>query len=79
MSTVVLRKAGGSLIISVPSAFVAQNKLRAGSQVECTIVNDALVIKPMARPSLAQLIAETPKDSLALDWDSMPAVGSEQW
>jgi antitoxin ChpS len=37
------------------------------------------VIKPMTRPSLAQLIAETPKDSLAPDWDSMPAVGAEQW
>lgn len=79
MSTVALRRAGGSLIISVPSAFVAQNKLHAGSQVECTIVNEALVIKPAARPSLAQLIAETPKDSFAPDWDNMPAVGSEQW
>ena len=79
MTTLALRKSGGSLIISVPSAFVAQNKLHAGSQVECDIVEGALVIKPMTRPSLAQLIAETPKDSLAPDWDSMPVVGAEQW
>ncbi|MNO61859.1 antitoxin ChpS [compost metagenome] len=80
MSRVALRKSGGSLIISVPAAFVAQNHLSAGSQVECTIVDNTLVIKPArSRPSLTELIAQTPKDALAPGWDDMPPVGNEKW
>ncbi|MCY1448315.1 hypothetical protein D9M71_649740 [compost metagenome] len=80
MTTVALRKSGGSLIISVPAAFIAQNHLDAGSQVDCTIVENTLVIKPVrTRPSLAQLIAETPKDALAPGWDTLTPVGNEQW
>lgn len=80
MGTVALRRSGGSLILAVPAAFAAQNHLVAGCQVAWKIEGDALVIKPARKkPTLAELIAATPKDARADGWDEMPAAGDEQW
>jgi len=80
MGTVALRRSGGSLILAVPAAFAAQNQLSAGCQMVWKIEGDALVIKPARKkPTLAELIAETPKEARAEGWDAMPAAGDEQW
>ena len=80
MGTVTLRRSGGSLILAVPAAFAAQNHLVAGCQLAWTIEGDALVVKPSRKkPTLAELIAATPKAARVEGWDDMAAVGNEQW
>jgi antitoxin component of MazEF toxin-antitoxin module len=80
MGTVALRRSGGSLILAVPAAFAAQNHLVAGCQLVWKIEGDALVVKPSRKkPTLAELIAATPKEARVEGWDEMAAVGNEQW
>jgi antitoxin ChpS len=80
MGTVALRRSGGSLILAVPAAFAAQNNLVAGCQVAWFIEGDALVVKPSRKkPTLAELIAATPKEARVDGWDELTPVGKELW
>lgn len=79
MTTAVLRKSGGSLILTVPRHFVAQNRLGAGSKVDLEIAGRELKVRPArARPRLAELLAKTPRGlHRAGGWDQMPPAGRE--
>ena len=48
-----LRKAGGSLVMTIPKAYIDQNGLREGSQVELHMSGRRLTIEPPARPRYA--------------------------
>lgn len=76
----VLRRAGGSLVMTVPKAFVEQNKLRDGSRVQLELAGAQMTIRASRRPRhvLAELLAELPAElPRAEGWDAMPAVGLE--
>lgn len=76
-----LRKAGGSLVMTIPKAYIDQNGLREGSQVELHMSGRRLAIEPPARPryALTDLLAEMPDGLPRADgWDDMPAVGRER-
>ena len=76
-----LRKAGGSLVMTVPKAFVEQNGLHEGSQVELHLMGTTMTIESRARLryKLADLIAEMPDGLPRVEgWDEMPAVGMER-
>ncbi|TWH77165.1 antitoxin MazE [Azomonas agilis] len=80
MTTATLRRSGGSLIIAIPAAFAAQNQLQAGCELECTIVDNALVVKPLKKKSkLSDLIADTPKEARVESWDELAPAGVESW
>lgn len=75
-----LRRSGGSLILTIPQAYVEQNHLEAGSKLALEIAGQELRLKPArTRRSLAELLAATP-DGLqrAEGWDEMPKAG-EEW
>ena len=75
-----LRRAGDSLVMTVPKAFVEQNQLSEGSTVVLHIDGSSMKVDAMARPSytLAELLAETPDVPHRVDgWENMPAVGLE--
>jgi antitoxin ChpS len=75
-----LRKAGGSLVMTVPKAFIDQNDLMEGSQVELRLSGKKMTVETRARPryKLADLMAEMPEGlPRAAGWDEMPAVGLE--
>ena len=75
-----LRKAGGSLVMTVPKAFVEQNALTEGSQVELHFQGKKMTIQAPNRPRyrLADLMAEMPQGlPRAEGWDEMPSVGLE--
>lgn len=59
MSTTHLRRVGGSVMMSVPRAFLDQLHLDAGSQVEIEIDDGHLIVAP-AKPaySLEELLAQ---------------------
>lgn len=75
-----LRKAGGSLVMTVPKAFIEQNGLTEGSQVELHLQGKKMSIEAPSRPryKLADLMAEMPEGlPRAEGWEEMPAVGLE--
>ena len=59
MSITHLRRVGGSIMMSVPRAFLDQLHLRAGSQVKIEIEHGRLIVEP-AKPryTLEELLAE---------------------
>jgi antitoxin ChpS len=79
MLTAALRRSGGSLIMTIPQAYVEQNMLKAGSLVSVEIAGEELRLKPaVERKSLAALLAAT-SDGLhrADGWDDMSQAGVE--
>lgn len=75
-----LRKAGGSLVMTVPKAFVEQNGLGEGSQVELHLSGRKMTVEAATRPrrKLADLMAEMPDGLPRVEgWDDMPSVGLE--
>lgn len=75
-----LRRAGGSLVMTIPKTFVEQNHLQEGSQVELVVAGAQLSIKAPSRRrlKLADLMAQMPQELPKVEgWDEMPAVGLE--
>lgn len=77
-----LRKVGGSVMLTIPPAFLDELQLVAGARVEVTIDHGRLIIKPHApRYTLEELIAETDPAALAADkediWMTGGPVGKE--
>lgn len=79
MFTSSLRRSGGSLIMTIPQAYVEQNTLRAGSLVAVEIAGEELRLKPARkRKTLSELLAATPEGLNRIDgWDEMPQTGME--
>jgi antitoxin ChpS len=75
-----LRRAGGSLVMTVPKAFIDQNGLSDGSQVELHLAGHRMSIEAPRRPryKLANLMAEMPEGLPRIEgWETMPSVGLE--
>lgn len=76
-----LRRAGGSLVMTVPKAFIEQNHLQEGSQVELSLEGSRMTIEAPTkrRYKLEDLLAEMPEGKLPKveGWDTTPAVGLE--
>jgi antitoxin ChpS len=76
-----LRKAGGSLVMTVPKAFIDQNGLGEGQQVKLRLAGKTMTVEAPSRPKykLADLMAEMPAElPRVAGWDDMPAVGLER-
>lgn len=75
-----LRKAGGSLVMTVPKAFIEQNGLKEGSQVELHLSGKKMTVEAPTRPryKLADLMGEMPEGLPKVHgWEDMPSVGLE--
>ncbi|MHA3903508.1 AbrB/MazE/SpoVT family DNA-binding domain-containing protein [Castellaniella sp. WN] len=75
-----LRKAGGSLVMTVPKTFTDQNGLSEGSQVELHLQGKKMTVEAPTRPryKLADLMAEMPQGLPRVEgWDEMPSAGLE--
>lgn len=75
-----LRKAGGSLVMTVPKAFIDQNGLTEGSQVELQLQGKKMTVEAPARRryKLVDLMNEMPEGLPKVQgWDEMPSVGLE--
>lgn len=76
-----LRKAGGSLVMTVPKAFIEQNGLCEGSQVELELNGATLTIAAHTRRKikLAALMKEMDGEALPMvkGWDDSPNIGLE--
>lgn len=84
-----LRRAGGSLVMTVPKAFIEQNGLFDGAKVELHLWGKTMTVEAPHKPTtdtesgkqryqLADLMAEMPDGLPRVDgWDTMPDVGLE--
>lgn len=75
-----LRKAGGSLVMTVPKVFIEQNGLSDGSQVEIHLLGRKMTVEAPIRPryKLSDLMAEMQEELPRVEgWDEIPAVGQE--
>lgn len=76
-----LRRAGGSLVMTVPKAFLEQNRLSEGSQVELHLLGKTMTIEAPTRPryKLTDLLAQMPEGLPRVEgWEEMPSVGLEK-
>jgi antitoxin ChpS len=84
MQTSVLRKVGGSVMLSVPPALLETLGLSAGSEVGLAVEDGRLVVRPsaaMKKYTLSELLADcdysdapTPDDR---EWEQAPPQGRE--
>jgi len=75
-----LRRAGGSLVMTVPKAFIEQNQLQEGSQVDLLLEGARMTVSASRkrRYKLEDLLAEMPGELPRVEgWDAMRRVGKE--
>ena len=83
MLTTNLRKVGGSIMLTVPPAFLDQLHLQAGATVGLSVSSGCIVIDPKPRPhyTLAELLAASdysqPSSAEEQQWINGPALGGE--
>jgi antitoxin MazE len=76
-----VQKWGNSLALLIPRSFAAQAGLRANQTVELSLVEGALVVRPLAPSPLTldELLRGMTDDSTPGEWDAGQAVGKEVW
>lgn len=75
-----LRRAGGSLVMTVPKTFIEQNQLQEGSQVDLFVSGAQMTVSAPRRPRyrLEDLMLEMPAEFPRVEgWDEMQLVGKE--
>jgi antitoxin MazE len=76
-----VQKWGNSLALRIPKSFAAEAGLRANGDVELSLVEGALVVRPATPKPLAldELLRGVTDDNLPTEWDTGPGVGKEVW
>ena len=81
-----LKKAGGSLIMTVPAAARDALYLVEGQQMDIVLRNDTMVVEPVRtkpRYTLTELLAQCDPEAPVSDeiqaWIDAPPVGREIW
>ncbi|MBO4575557.1 MAG: AbrB/MazE/SpoVT family DNA-binding domain-containing protein [Neisseriaceae bacterium] len=70
----VLRQVGGSVMLSLPQAFLKQLNLSAKSNVDLSLKNGKLIVEPVSRPkyTIDELLAQS-------DYSGSPNEEERQW
>lgn len=83
MTQIAIRQSGGASIVSLPKAILKTLSLKVGSTLELSIEDNRIVLTPAGNaPTLAELLAGSPKENLALtdedrQWMADKSVGRE--
>ncbi|NDJ77064.1 MAG: AbrB/MazE/SpoVT family DNA-binding domain-containing protein [Chloroflexi bacterium] len=72
-----VQKWGNSLVVRIPKAYADQMGLTSDSPVKVSVENDRLIITPVRRAHLAELLAEVPPDNIHAETDWGASVGNE--
>ena len=75
-----LRRAGGSLVMTVPKAFIEQNQLQEGSKVDLLLEGARMTVSASRkrRYKLKDLLSEMPGELPRVEgWDAMRRAGKE--
>ena len=79
MTDAKVQKWGNSLALRIPKAYADQMGLASNSPVKIMVENDRLVILPVRRVSLDDLLADVTPDNLHGETDWGDSVGNEVW
>jgi len=76
-----VQKWDNSLALRIPKAFAAELGLHADADVELTLVDGTLIVRPITPPALTleQLLRGITDENLPGEWHTGPAVGKEVW
>jgi antitoxin MazE len=76
-----IQRWGNSLAVRIPKPFAAEAGLDQQSEVDVSVVDGSLVIKPCPEPSysLEDLLAQVTDENLHAEIDMGPPVGREIW
>ena len=84
MTTVTLRKLGGSVVMTVPKKILHLLEAQSGSQLDIRVANGKLIVEPRRKPkySLAELLKKCNARNMALTpgdraWLRSKPVGKE--
>ena len=74
-----IQKWGNSLALRIPKAYAQQLGLRSDSAVKILIEGERLVIEPVTRETLDDLLAQVTPENLHRETDWGVSVGKEVW
>ena len=76
-----VQKWGNSLALRIPKSFALEAKLEKDSDVEISLIEGQLVIRPMGtiKQDLVHLLSGITEDNLHDACDTGEAVGNENW
>jgi antitoxin MazE len=76
-----VQKWGNSLALRIPKSYALEAKLEKDSDVDISLVEGQLVIRPMVafKPDLAHLLSGITEENLHEACDTGEAVGNENW
>ncbi|MCL2678728.1 MAG: AbrB/MazE/SpoVT family DNA-binding domain-containing protein [Dehalococcoidia bacterium] len=72
-------KWGNSLAVRIPHSFAKEVGIRHETDVELSLTDGAVVIKPFSVPALDKLLAEITHENLHRETETGGAVGCEAW
>jgi antitoxin MazE len=76
-----VQKLGEGLALVLPPALTDQSGLTAGTEVDVTLENGAVVARPVVKPrhTLEELVGQITEENKHSETDTGPAVGREVW
>ncbi len=76
-----IQKWGNSLALRIPKPFAAEAGLEQQTEVEVSVIDGTLVVRPYPEPSvsLEDLLAQITDENLHEEIDTGPSVGREIW
>jgi antitoxin MazE len=76
-----IQKWGNSLAIRIPRAFATEVNLQHNTPVDISLLEDKIIIKPIAEPELTleELLAGIKEENLHGEVDTGSAAGNEIW
>ena len=77
--TVPLKKWGNSLALRIPKDIATTLAIEYNSNMELSIVDGALILKPQKSSRLENLVAQINNDNLHREIQTAESVGNEEW
>lgn len=77
--TVVLKKWGNSLALRIPKDISNTLNIGNNSEMELSIENGALIVKPKINTLLETLVSEINSENLHKEEDTGRSIGHEEW
>ena len=70
---------GNSLALRIPRPFATEAGIKVNSEVEVSLRDGDLIVRPLKRRSLVELLAGVTPDNLHGEFDTGAPVGKESW
>ena len=82
MTSVSIRQSGGANIISIPKSIVSSLGLGVGDELELSILDNKIILTPVHRTSLEELLAGSPVECFQMteedeEWINATPAGGE--